>query len=842
MSEDYFSETYAQEKRAEHIPLALILTLAMAGISASLFYLHDPVRSQIIFAAMALFSIAGIFFLYAYSVGIIGILSRTEEDETIKGIIASTIDGLLLTGVDNEIIYANQTYINLCGEKFRKPFSTLNSLLSDVPDAHEAIYRLNQAIKSGKVHSEDIRLFLPDIKPNTPKWYNIKVQPVYNSGLRSSLWRISEVTKERSHQERIFKTLQEAISFLDDAPAGFLSVGPDGQITYLNKTLINWLGYDSAEPRAQTLTLHSLMAKHSAMILSQIQGKPGKQFTELHDVDLKTKNNKLLSVRLIHQVKCDSRGVALPSNTLILKRTSSNVTETSLSNLQIKFARFFNTNPTGIATFDISGNLLEINEAFARILPKNLSDHARSVHEDWPILLGLSPVDKEKLKSSISKAIAGISDIDPVDVSYPEIDGNHYIRFTVTSFEDDIRKSIIIFAVDFSEQHRLQEEFQQSQKISAVGQLTGSIAHDFNNMLTSIIGYSDLLLNSLRTTDLLFKDVLQIKNAANRAAGLTRQLLSFSRRQSFHPQTLNVGNLLSELQIFLHSYLSDRVQLEFRFARDLWFVTADPTQFEQVITNLVVNARDAISKTTGHIQIRTLNISQDDCNRYDPTLLPSGEYVLIEVEDNGSGIPDELKNKIFEPFFTTKEVGKGTGLGLSSVIGIIKQSGGFVLLDSEIDRGTRFSIFLPRFIPDASELIVSKNENALGLDYTGQGVILIAEDEASVRSFAVRSLKTRGFTVIEAGSGLEAIEQIQSYDGTVDLILSDIDMPEMDGATMHKKLRELGIQTRIIFTSGYSDGLIAKDIPSEDYGFLSKPYSHKTLIEVIKENLNYSNK
>lgn len=583
-----------------------------------------------------------------------------------------------------------------------------------------------------------------------------------------------------------------------------------------------------------------LMARHSAILLSQAHADPGKTYTETHDIDLITKDNRLLPVRLIHQVICDSNRLVRPSNTIVLKRTSNNTIEASLRNLEIKFTRLFNKNPTGIATFDINGNLLEVNEAFVKILPKNLSDHLEKNNERWPILSGLSALDKEKLKGAINRAITGMVEIEPVDVSYPDTSSNHYVRFTVTSLGDEVQKSIIIFAVDLSEQRRLQEDFQQSQKISAVGQLTGSIAHDFNNMLTAIIGYSDLLLNSSRPTDPLFKDVLQIKNAANRAAGLTRQLLSFSRRQSFHPITLNIGDLLSELQIFLHSYLGDRVDLEFRFTRDLWFVKADPTQFEQVITNLVVNARDAIARTKGLIQIRTLNIGLDDCRKYDRNLLPEGEYVLVEVEDNGSGIPEQLKEKIFEPFFTTKEIGKGTGLGLSSVIGIIRQSGGFVLLDSEVDRGTRFSIFLPRYIPDASEILINKHEKSLGLDYTGQGVILIAEDEDAVRSFAARSLTTRGFTVIEAASGLEAIEKLQSYDGRVDLIISDVDMPEMDGATMYKELRKLGHQTRIIFSSGYSDGLFAEDIPSTDYGFLSKPYSHKTLIEIIKENLVYS--
>jgi two-component system cell cycle sensor histidine kinase/response regulator CckA len=260
------------------------------------------------------------------------------------------------------------------------------------------------------------------------------------------------------------------------------------------------------------------------------------------------------------------------------------------------------------------------------------------------------------------------------------------------------------YALDTTEQRKLQEEFAQSQKMNAVGQLAGGIAHDFNNMLTAIIGYSDLLLSSHRPTDPAFRDIRQIKETANRAAGLTRQLLAFSRRQTLRPQVLQLGDALSELQILLRRVVGEKNELDLRHGRDLWFVKADITQFEQVVINLVVNARDAMPESGGRVQIRTRNVSRAECAEFNEAALVPADYVLVEVEDNGGGIAPEVKEKIFEPFFTTKEVGKGTGLGLSTVFGIVKQSGGFVFVDSELGRGTTFRIFLPRHVPEEREI------------------------------------------------------------------------------------------------------------------------------------------
>ena len=300
---------------------------------------------------------------------------------------------------------------------------------------------------------------------------------------------------------------------------------------------------------------------------------------------------------------------------------------------------------------------------------------------------------------------------------------------------------------------------------------------------------------------------------------------------------LQLGDVLSELQILLRRLVGEKVEVDLRHGRDLWQVKADINQFEQVIINLVVNARDATPESGGKIQLRTRNVSAAECAALNEPALPPADYVLVEVEDNGCGIPPELQTKIFEPFFTTKEVGKGTGLGLSMVFGIVKQSGGFVFVVSEVGEGTTFRILLPRYTPEAGEAAPKVEAAKPSSDYTGQGVILLVEDEDAVRAFGMRALASRGYTVLEASSGLEALEVVDREGGKIDLIVSDVVMPEMDGPTMFAELRKRGVKAKVIFVSGYAEEAFAKNLPEGEFGFLAKPFTLKQLIEVVKGNL-----
>jgi two-component system cell cycle sensor histidine kinase/response regulator CckA len=332
---------------------------------------------------------------------------------------------------------------------------------------------------------------------------------------------------------------------------------------------------------------------------------------------------------------------------------------------------------------------------------------------------------------------------------------------------------------------------------------------------------------------------MQIKHNANRAAGLVKHLLAFSRRQTLRPQALALGDVLTDLRLMLGRLLGEKVSLDVQHSRDLWLVKADNSQLEQVVVNLVINARDAMPEG-GQVTLRTRNVPASEVPQFGKPLLPATDWVLIEVEDTGTGIPHDIRDKIFEPFFSTKEVGKGTGLGLSTVYGIVKQTEGFIFVDSEMARGTTFRIFLPRHIGALEEEPATKpvEPPPSAKDMTGHGTILLVEDEDAVRSFATRALESRGYTVLSAGSGVEALTLIDAEAGGIDLVVSDVVMPEMDGPTLLKELRRRKPDIKIIFVSGYAEEAFKKNLEAdEEFVFLPKPFALKDLVQAVKETL-----
>jgi len=336
---------------------------------------------------------------------------------------------------------------------------------------------------------------------------------------------------------------------------------------------------------------------------------------------------------------------------------------------------------------------------------------------------------------------------------------------------------------------------------------------------------------------------LLIKQSANRAASLVRQLLAYSRRQTMRPKMLNLTDVVADMHLLLRRISGDLVKLERHHARDLWPVMADIGQFEQVVTNLVQNARDAMPEG-GRIDIATRNVPAAETAAFNYPELTFGDYVLVEVSDTGSGMPAEVAERIFEPFFTTKEIGKGTGLGLSMVYGIIKQSGGFIYVDSRPGEGTTFRIFLPRHVPaevahSAPETLAAAAVPAGKLDLSGTATILLVEDEDHVRAGNVRALKMRGYDVHEASSGVEALAIMEELGGRVDLVVSDVMMPEMDGPTLLREMRKERPELKFIFVSGYAEDAFAKNLPEgARFGFLAKPFSLRELAVAVKEILD----
>ena len=411
------------------------------------------------------------------------------------------------------------------------------------------------------------------------------------------------------------------------------------------------------------------------------------------------------------------------------------------------------------------------------------------------------------------------------------------VALTIAGLRGLGEPAVLLLLKDNSEEAKLKRQVAQATKMQAVGQLAGGVAHDFNNILTAILGHCDLMLMRHTPGDSDYDDIQQIRSNSNRAAGLTRQLLAFSRQQTLRPQILQLPDVVAEVSHLLKRLLGETVELVLKHGRDLGPVRADPGQLEQVIVNLAVNARDAMQAREGGgtLTIQTYAVRADQVADLGSDILPTADYSALSIEDTGTGIPPSILGKVFEPFFTTKEVGKGTGLGLSTVYGIVKQSGGFIFADSKVGEGTRFTIYLPVHASDApvASRAASKPKDS---ELWGTGTVLLVEDEPMVRTVAERALTRHGYTVVTANNGEEALEVIARGE-PIALLISDVVMPLMDGPTMVREARKSRPDLPILFMSGYAEEQLRKSIDIDHVAFLPKPFSVQELAEAARKVL-----
>jgi two-component system cell cycle sensor histidine kinase/response regulator CckA len=833
---------------------SIVLVLLVAGIlvaAAAVFMLlrHGSAEPYIL-VFLAVLATVGVFSLFALAAGILRPSTAGPANPLIKSLVDDAFDGVLVTDGDGRVIYANTAYLDLTDAADAHDMRPVERVFIGDADASEAIYRLLKAAREGKRLQEEVRVVAT--KSRSARWLRLRVRPLGDGARarRLTVWSLADVTRERERQENVFQELQHAVDYLDHAPAGFFSVDAKGDVIYLNATLANWLDQDLAQVGSGGLRLADLVAGDGAALLTTLRAAPGEIKTEVLDLDLKTRSGGTLPVRLFHKLAFGADGAPGASRTLVINRARDHGTDPQRA-AEIRFMRFFQNTPMAIATVDRDGGIVRTNPLFARLFHNVLSVESG----DRSIGAVIAERDRGALEAAIAQAARGRGDIAPVDAALA-VEGERSARFYVTAVEEEERdqEAAIVYALETTAQRELETKLNQQQKMELVGQLAGGIAHDFNNVLSAIIMATDFLLNAHKPTDPSFGDIMQIKQNANRAASLVRHLLAFSRKQTLRPQVLDLGEVLSDLTMLLRRLIGEKVTLDVVHGRDLWPVKVDISQFEQVVVNLAVNARDAMSEG-GRLTLRTTNVTAKECERYHAKGMPAADYVLVEVGDTGTGIPEAILDKIFDPFFSTKEVGKGTGLGLSTVYGIIKQTGGFVYVDSALHEGTTFRIFLPRHIASAQEAAESaakleapaisgtlaaadQVKRAAAADLTGEGTILLVEDEEGLRALNARGLTSRGYTVLEAGNGVEAIDVLEKSDKPVDLVVSDVVMPEMDGPTLARELRIRNPGLKIIFVSGYAEDAFQKSLPEHgQFAFLPKPFTLKQLVAAVKEML-----
>src|SRR4051794_15410304 len=627
-----------RSERPGRVGLLLFLAALLVGAALSLSFVAPERAQPLILLLLALLGMAGVFFLFAMAIGAVQFSGQGARNDLTKAMADTAADGLVVVEDDGRILYANESYLVLAGGDSFADLKPVERLFVGAPEVSEAIYRLAQAARDGRAASEEVRVSPPPAGGRDFGWYRIRVRPLARpDGRTATLWTIADVTHERERQENVFQELQHAIDYLDHAPAGFLSIDPEGAVIYMNATLAAWLGHDLAQVGSGGLRLADVVSPNIAAMMTSVAATSGDVRTETFDVDLRRRSGQPLPVRLYHRVAFGQDGAPGASRTLVLNRSAGEDVAEGQRAAEVRFARFFNNTPLAIATINRSGRIARSNGPFARLFGDIFKGMDAS--EPRSILSLAAERDKDALRQALVAAEQGRGDISPVEIALAG-EGARSARVFVSSVENEGEDGevAIVYALDTTEQRALEAQFAQAQKMQAVGELAGGVAHDFNNVLQGIMGYADLLLVNHRPTDPSFQDIMQIKQNASRAAGLVRQLLAFSRRQTLRPQVMHFGDVLSELSMLLKRLLGERVELDVRHGRDLWPVRADLTQFEQVVVNLAVNARDAMPDG-GRLSIRTSNVNATEPVSAGEQVMPAADYVLIEIQDSGTGIP-----------------------------------------------------------------------------------------------------------------------------------------------------------------------------------------------------------
>lgn len=510
----------------------------------------------------------------------------------------------------------------------------------------------------------------------------------------------------------------------------------------------------------------------------------------------------------------------------------------SLSQSEQRYRDYFENAKDAIYVHDLNGRYIMVNKAGEELIGYTRDEILQLRISDVVPRNCLDQIH-ERLKEKLTDHSLTIYEVEAI-----RKDGSR-VPIEVSSrliYENGVPVAVQGSARDISERKRAEEalrasqlQLQQSQKLEAIGQLAGGVAHDFNNMLTAIIGYTDLSLRRVGLENPIRRNLEETKKAAERAASLVRQLLAFSRKQILEPKVLDLNDVVKDMHKMLTRLIGENIKLATRLETELGSVKADPCQVEQIVVNLVVNARDAMPRG-GRVTIETANVALDVQTASKHVSVKPGEYVMLTVSDTGSGMDQETQARIFEPFFTTKEVGKGTGLGLSTVYGIVKQSGGNIWVYSEQGLGTVFKVYLPR-IDDATASTIARQEETHAP--RGSETILLVEDEDVVRGLARKILMQAGYNVLDAKSGDEAIRLCQAHAGPIDLLLTDVVMPEISGKEVADRLLELRPSIRVLFMSGYTDeAIVQHGVLDANVKFIQKPFTWVGLTKKVREVLN----
>lgn len=755
-----------------------------------------------------------------------------------------------VTEVEGSVVYANPSGADWLDGAL--PLERLEALAAPEYDGDQTVARLGLAAKAGLADQAEIPLTgeMPE-----PDWFQVSIRPL-ESPPKHLIWSLEDITARKAINDILSQERQELADFLDFMPTGIYSVDVEGVFHYVNQRFAEWLGRTPDE--LVDMALDDVIEGASRPELDgEWRGR----------VRFKTAVSESFDA-LVFQSTYDDAG-ATRTRSLVIRDIKSDSAQSAGAG-RTGFRVLFDSAPVAIAITETDGSVVDCNQAFAKLVDRSRDSLIGDFLSDF-----LVDDDRRAMRSEFERVMTGAADSVQVDVRLAgDKVGGIAVQASVflgplsgpaAAAEGEI-EGAVAHVIDTTEQKSLEVQFAQAQKMQAMGQLAGGVAHDFNNLLTAMIGFCDLLLQRHAAGDPSFADIMQIKQNANRAANLVRQLLAFSRKQPLQPKELNCTDHLTELSHLLTRLIGESIEFKLIHGRDLGAVRVDPGQFDQIIINLAVNARDAMAGG-GTLTIATGTKTFECPTQLGAEQVPAGRYVTISVTDTGKGIAGEDIGRIFEPFFSTKQEtpGAGTGLGLATVYGIVRQTGGFILVNSAPGEGAKFTIYLPRLDPETGETnapTIEEQEEAvvqspeeedpvtmagkIGAalaksptkgDLPGGGKILLVEDEDAVRVFAARALKNKGYNVLEARTGEQAMDMLHDADD-LDLLITDMMMPGMDGGTLARFVKVERPDVRVILISGYSEEVARGDVlDSPDIHFLPKPFSLGQLASKVKDVL-----
>lgn len=801
------------------MPVLLAFLLPGAGLLFAAAAVEDGGMARLIALAAAGVSMLAALALYR---SIRAHAGQDRELTLVREVMEGSRGARLITDAEDGTLYYNRKFEMLCRGVGRPALESLYRLFQDNEEAHAHFRSLADQAHRGL--TDTIELF--SRFEDRERWLSVTVQPI--AGYAGYIhWRIDDVTRQHTEDNAIREEREKLIDFTDNAPVGFFSVNEAGRFVFANATFARWLGED-LRVLLDRGTLHTYLAEppeRAAPYNITEADKP----REVAEILMKGAGGKTF-LASVNQVVVKEPGGRVRTRAVVHDLTAEREMRRALKASEDRFQRFFEEAPLGIALVNDEGVIADCNSAFAAMLGLEIEALEGVRFQDL-----IHEEDRESALSAISKIERGRQLKAPLEIA---LNGGRQEQVKAQMYARRFKggNNTVLHFIDLTEQKQLEAQFVQSQKMQAIGQLAGGVAHDFNNLLTAIIGFCDLLLLRHKPGDPSFGDIMQIKQNSNRAANLVRQLLAFSRQQTLRPRVHDVTDILTELSHLLRRLIGANIDLKLLHGQELGLVKVDEGQMEQVLINLAVNARDAMGGG-GELTIETLNFANKKPKELVSEELPPGEWVLIKVTDTGCGIPKGNLGRIFEPFFTTKNVGEGTGLGLSTVYGIIRQTGGYLDVESEEGKGTSFLIYLPRAHETEIDEVEDLVEEDVSRDLTGTERILLVEDEDAVRTFSQRALGNKGYEVLAADSGESALAIMEKQDNKrLDLIITDVVMPNMDGPTLVQRIRQSSPDLKIIFISGYSEDKL-KDYMGTNTWFLPKPFTLKQLASKVKEVL-----